>query len=172
MQRGRLDLRNVGRSLGRLDPRLVVTVLLLLVLVAPSATIMLPPETSTRTTLKVLRPNSGGPANGHTHGCGTYRSTIRVGRIVGASIHMAAEFCWNGKSVHAIWGLGPGDCQPVSSALVFVKLTCTVSGARTAIMTVHYVAQVQSSFAPFIEKAVTRDVLVDEYGYLLQVPGQ
>jgi hypothetical protein len=173
MQRGRLDLRNVGTSLGRLDPRLVVTVLLLLVLVAPSAMIMLPPETSTRTTLKVMRYNAGGvPANGHAHGCGTYRSTVRVGRIVGASIHMAAEFCWNGKSVHAIWGLGPGDCQPVSSALVFVKLTCTVSGARTAIMTVHYVAQVQSSFAPFIEKEVTHDVLVDEYGYLMQVPGQ
>jgi hypothetical protein len=47
-----------------------------------------------------------------------------------------------------------------------------VSGARTAIMTVHYVAQVQSSFAPFIEKEVTHDVLVDEYGYLMQVPGQ
>lgn len=173
MQRGRLDLRNVGRSLGRLDPRLVVTVLLLLVLVAPSATIMLPPETSTRTTIKVLRYNSGGvPADPHAHGCGTYRSTIRVGRIVGASIHMAAEFCWNGKSVRAIWGLGPGDCQPFSTALVFVKLTCTVSGARTERMTVHYAAEVQSSFIPFIQQAVTRDVLVTANGYLLQVPGQ
>jgi hypothetical protein len=39
-------------------------------------------------------------------------------------------------------------------------------------MTVRYVAEVQSSFLPFVQQTVTHDVLVTANGYVLQVPGQ
>lgn len=108
-----------------------------------SATIMLPPQTSLHSDIGQLHFNSGVPANTHPNKCGTYRSTARVGHIVGATIQLAAGFCWNGNRVRWIWGLHRDDCRPAAIYFAVVKMTCSITGGhRGNYMNVLYEAHV------------------------------
>jgi hypothetical protein len=159
--------------LQRIDPRLAAPLVLVVLALGFSATIVLPPRTSIRTNIKMLHYNSGGvPLNPHATGCGTYRDTAQVGYGLGATIQIAAGFCWNGKNVRWIWGLHRSDCAPVGLTLTVVTMTCSISGGHNGgYMGVRYEARVASAIFPYFQHTVVREVLVTPQGYVLQIPG-
>jgi len=157
----------------RIDWRLIALALVLFLLVGLSATIMSPPRTSIHTTIRTMRTGTGIVLNSHAKGCGTYWNTARMGRVFGATIQIAAGFCWNGKDVRWTWGLRRNDCTPTTTVMVVVDMTCRITGGRKGgYMDVRYEAHVKSAIFPFIENDVVREVLVSPQGYLLQIPGQ
>src|SRR5947209_2598849 len=105
-----------GRTLGPVERAIVLAVLIGAMLFIFSGTLFLPASVKIHTNLKRLHYNQGGVVvDTHTRGCGNYWDTREIGHGVGATVQLAAGFCWNGKRVWWIWGLHRGDCQSLSN---------------------------------------------------------
>jgi hypothetical protein len=164
----------VRRPRLRIDWSLIALAIVLLLAVGVSGSIMFPPRTSIHTAIRTMHYNRGGiVVNPHARGCGTYWNTAHVGYGVGATVQIAAGFCWNGKDVRSTWGLRRNDCAPRATVLVVVDMTCRITGGHNGgYMDVRYEAHIRSAIVPYMQTTIVREVLVTPQGYLLQIPGQ
>jgi hypothetical protein len=157
--------------LQRPDPGMVILAVFAAGVLALSSTILFSTRMSTHGTMKVSPFTSQGiPLHGHAHGCGSYWQRATVGHGLGATVQVAAGFCWDGTNVRWEWGLHRGDCSPVATSMAQVRMTCQISGGHRGPLFVMYTAQISPSLLPFMQHTVVLAITVMPQGTVVQLP--